>query len=57
MVATASLSRYGNRKLKERKVDSIVVDKEFIGCEQNSIWPVANSLQKMLKQSTVTVNA
>jgi hypothetical protein len=33
------------------------VDEEFIGCEQKSIWPGNNGLQKMLKWSTITANA
>jgi tRNA(Ile2) C34 agmatinyltransferase TiaS len=41
---------------KEKYTTNTVVDKEFISCEQNSIWKATNSLQKMLKQSTITVN-
>jgi hypothetical protein len=33
------------------------MDKEFIGCEQNGIWPVTSGVEVMLKRSTVTVNA
>jgi hypothetical protein len=34
MVTTASLVSYGNRKHEERKVENVVVDKEFTRCEQ-----------------------
>jgi hypothetical protein len=40
MIATASLATYGKQ---ERKVDKyVVVDKEFIGCEQNGVSPVTS---------------
>lgn len=53
---TAALARYGNKKHEERKVDEVVVDKEFIGCEQNGIWTVTSSAEAILKRYTVTVN-
>jgi hypothetical protein len=33
------------------------MDKEFIRCAWNGIWPVINGLQKMVKWFTITVNA
>lgn len=41
-VATASRARYCNRKQEERQVDNIVVDKEFVICEQSTIKSVLN---------------
>jgi hypothetical protein len=35
----------------------VVVDKEFNSCKWKDIWPVTNGLQKMLRWSTIIVNA
>jgi hypothetical protein len=42
---------------KENKTNNVIVDKESISCEQSGTWPVTNSLQKMLKRSTIIVDA
>jgi hypothetical protein len=34
----------------------IVADEKF-NCEQNGTWSVSDTLQEMLKQSTITVKA
>jgi hypothetical protein len=41
---------------EERKVENAVEDEDVIRCQYNSIWLVADSLQKILKRPTITVN-
>jgi hypothetical protein len=38
----------GDTEHEERKVDKVVVVKDFSICEQN-IWPVTKDLQKLLE--------
>jgi hypothetical protein len=33
------------------------MDKKFISCKYNGIWPDTNVLQKILERSIITVNA
>jgi hypothetical protein len=40
---------------KERETNNVVVNKEFIICEQNGVWPVFDGLQ-MFKPTTITVS-
>jgi hypothetical protein len=42
---------------KERWTNNVVVNKEFISCEENSMWSVFNGLQKILDPFTVTTNS
>jgi hypothetical protein len=32
------------------------INKEYISCEENDIWPVTNGLQNMLEQPNIIVN-
>jgi hypothetical protein len=46
----------GNKRI-EKQINNVLVDKEFIRCEQNSIWPFTNGLQKMLKWPSIAFNS
>jgi hypothetical protein len=37
-------------RMKEKWTNNVVVDREFVSCEQNDIWPVHNSLHTALKR-------
>jgi hypothetical protein len=51
------LSGCGKKKHEDRKTDNVLVEEEFISCEENGIWPVSAGLRKMMKWSTILFNA
>jgi hypothetical protein len=57
MVASSTLSRCDEKKHEDRKAENVLVEEEFICCEENGICPVPAGLRNMMKRSTIRINA